>query len=86
MHIDFKITTWERVEIPPELEEVVTAKIKASVITCSNDIWDILNGDDCNCDIIDGTSQQMSLKENEGFATIEIFENNGDDPLYKNGE
>lgn len=86
MHVDFKITTWERVEVPPELEEVVTAKIKAGVITCSNDIWDILNGDDCNCNIIDGTSEQMSLDENDGFATIEIFDDTEQDPLYKNGE
>jgi hypothetical protein len=84
MHIDFKITTWERVEIPPEREEEILAKLKLGKIECSNDLWDINPGIDLTYETLDDTSVQMTTKENLSAPTIEVFKERGSDPIWHN--
>jgi hypothetical protein len=79
MHIDFKITTWERVEIPEEREEEVLAKIKSGEVECSNDLWDMDMNMDLTYETLDDCSVQMTPKENSLASTIEVFEHKGPD-------
>jgi len=44
MDFDFKITTWERVNVPQEKEQEILEAIKAGEITSSNDIFYYLEG------------------------------------------
>lgn len=83
MYIDFKITTWERVEIPEEREEEVLAKIKSGEVECSNDLWSMDMNMDLTYETLDDCSVQMTSKENSLAATIEVFKEKGE-PLWDN--
>lgn len=78
MHVDFKITTWERVEVPEGKEEEILQAIKDGKITSAEELcqYDPENIDGSehlvNCD------EQMSLEKNEGFSTIEVISNDSD--------
>jgi len=78
MHIDFKISTWERVEIPEEYEEEIRAKIKDGSITSANQVFNYETGDgiiaDLQCNKLDDTDEQLSVEENGGNSTIEVWE------------
>ena len=78
MQIDFKITTWERISVPQELEKQVIKAIQNEEITSADDLIEMF-GDDCfNEGIISDVSQQMSIEENDDNATIEIINDKGD--------
>jgi len=78
MQIDFKITTWERISVPQELQEAVTKAIASEEITCADDLFEMF-GDDCfNEGIIDDTSEQMTIEENDDNPTIEVLNDKGD--------
>ena len=70
MQIDFKITTWERITIPQELQEQVIKGIINEEITCSDDCF--------NEGILSDVSQQMTIEENDHNATIEVINDKGD--------
>jgi hypothetical protein len=90
MHIDFKITGWERVEIPEEMEEEVLSKIKDGTITTANDIFALPNANpdgSLRCDMLPDVTESMSVEENGGASTIEAFaDNQSGDLIFKNGE
>jgi hypothetical protein len=78
MQVDFKITTWERISIPQELEEQVIKGILNEEITCSDDLYEMF-GDDCfNEGILSDVSQQMTIEDNDHNATIEVLNDKGD--------
>ena len=78
MQIDFKITTWERISVPQELEEQVIKAIQNEEITNADDLFELF-GDECfNEGILSDVSQQMSIEENDDNATIEIINDKGD--------
>ena len=78
MQIDFKITTWERISVPQELQEAVTKAIANEEITCADDLIEMF-GDDCfNEGILSDVSQQMTIEENDHNATIEVLNDKGD--------
>jgi hypothetical protein len=78
MQIDFKITTWERISVPQELQEAVTKAIANEEITCADDLIEMF-GDDCfNEGILSDVSQQMTIEENDDNATIEVINDKGD--------
>ena len=78
MQIDFKITTWERITVPKELEQEVIKAIASEEITCADDLIEMF-GDDCfNEGILSDVSQQMSIEENDHNATIEVPNDKGD--------
>ena len=78
MQVDFKITTWERISIPQELQEQVIKGILNEEITCSDDLYEMF-GDDCfNEGILSDVSQQMTIEENDHNATIEVLNDKGD--------
>ena len=78
MQIDFKITTWERISVPQELEGQVIKAIQNEEITNADDLFELF-GDECfNEGILSDVSQQMSIEENDDNATIEIINDKGD--------
>lgn len=78
MQIDFKITTWERITVPKELEQEVIKAIASEEITCADDLIEMF-GDDCfNEGILSDTSESMDIGQNDGNATIEVLNDKGD--------
>jgi len=84
MYIDFKITTWERVEIPQELEAVVKNELAQGNITSAIDLFDL--DDSMKCEKLPDFDEPMSPEENGGQPTIEAYMDKGSDKtFYKNG-
>lgn len=87
MDFDFKITTWERVTVSEDQEEKVLQAIKEGKIESAEDVFNFLaeEGDmNVECRKLDDCDEQMTVEENGGSATIEVFD--GLKPIYKNGE
>ena len=86
MHVDFKITTWERVEIPEDNKAEVLEAIKSGKVSTANDIFDQFPNLDISCNKMDDVDEQMSPEENGGSSTIEVFEEKGADDIWSNGD
>jgi len=84
MHVDFKVTTWERVEIPAEHEAEIMEAISNGKITSANDIFEQFPSDELTCDKLDDVDEQMTPEENGGCNTIEAFD--GRELLWGNGD
>lgn len=90
MQIDFKITTWERIEIEDNaLLEEIKSKLEDGTIHSSNSLIDYCNNNNINCEymgIILETEHQLTPEENNGEVTIEILSDNGPavDTIWKN--
>ena len=79
MKVDFKITTWERVEVPEEFQAQIIKGLEDGTITSSNDIFaitdDLNDGNGgCNYSIIAEVEEQMTVEENGGCSTIEVVD------------
>jgi hypothetical protein len=71
-HIDFKITSWERVQVSDDKVEEIISKIKSGEISSSEDLIELtINSEYLG--IIDDTTEQMTIEENDGQSTIEIL-------------
>jgi hypothetical protein len=81
MKFEFKITTWERVEVPEEKEQEILQLIKEGKITSSNEIFD--HCPEASFEIIPEVEEQMTPEENGDEATIEVSE--GNEFLFDNG-
>ena len=79
MHVDFKITTWERHELPDDLTPKEIAelerKITEGIITCHSDLEEEVG--DVNWEILAEAEEYMTPDENDGQATIEFHMENG---------
>ena len=76
MDFDFKVTTWERVSVPKEYEAEVLQAIKDGKVNSASDVWGIF--DDAEIKEADGVaSEQMTVEDNDGKATIEVIDNRG---------
>lgn len=88
MNVDFKITAWERVSIPDNRKEEVLKALKDGTISTANDLIDFLekkNETDYQYEgMVVESENQLSLELNEGFSTIEAFDDNG--IVYENGK
>jgi len=84
MHIDFKITTWERVEVPFELEIKISKKIKSGQIFSSTGLYEEFTDELDPCEILPEVEQQLDPLYNEGSSTIEVWEN--EKIIWKNGK
>ena len=80
MKVDFKITTWESVEVPKEMEREVLTKLESGEITSANDLCELLG---CSSEKIHDVDEQMTPEENEGSSTIEVQENG--EYIFHNG-
>lgn len=87
MNFDFKITTWERVNVSEEHEDIVLEAIKSGEISSAADVFDFLadKGDmNVETNTILETDEQMTVEENGGSSTIEVMDEGK--IIYKNGE
>ena len=81
MEIHFKITTWERIKIPEGYESKVKELLEKGYITCGDDIYEWFSDNDENaynslvCETVLDCNEQMTLEENDGESTIEVYEN-----------
>ena len=88
MQVDFKVTTWERINVPSEHEEKVIEKLQNGEIQNANDLSEYLESLDCwgvYDGILEETSEQMSVEENDGCSTIEAIDDGGID-IWKNSK
>lgn len=77
MHVDFKITTWERVEFDEEHNEAVRQAVIDGKITSANELIDFLadRGDgNFTCEKLTDVDEQMTVEENGGCSTVEVWE------------
>jgi hypothetical protein len=76
MKFDFKITCWERVSVPQEHSQKVLDAIASGKVENSSDVYDLLDDieQDLSCEKIVDTDSAMSVTENGGNSTIEVYE------------
>jgi len=76
MDFDFKVTTWERVNVPEELEEAVLKAVESGRIETSNELCDWLTNNghevDIEYEIIPEVEEAITVEENGGCSTIEV--------------
>lgn len=85
MYLDFKITAWERVYIPEEIQEEVIQKLKSGEIRTKVDALNHFKKEGAVFDDTIGI-ETMCLEENRGHSTIEFIGEFNDIPLFKNGK
>lgn len=84
MYIDFKITTWERAEI--NHEEDKQAILEAIANKKLNSFEDFANLQlDCGWETLTDVSENITPEENDGFATLEVF-NDENENIHANGK
>ncbi len=77
MYLDYKCTVWRRIHIPDDKndKEYILYKLKQGAEPLFTD---------AEYETLYDTSEDMTVDENGGSSTIELF--NGDELLFKNGE
>ena len=89
MYIDFKVTAWERIYIKNRNKKNIIDNLLNGKIKSSNDIYNIEDieniEEDCTFENVSDGNIQMSLEENKGKSTIEVYDDNGV-LIYKNGK
>jgi hypothetical protein len=89
MYVDFLIQTWERVWIPEEMETEVVEKVKSGEITQSSEIFDLHQQYEGIAELslsqLIDTERTVSVEENKGWATIEIFDGE-EEAVFRNGK
>ena len=83
MYLDFKISAWERVYIPKELEEEVLQDLKNGAILTSNDVIHAFEEKGVEFDSMIGL-ETLVPHDNDGQFTIEFLEDDGDTPIFRN--
>lgn len=90
MHIDFKVTMWERIYIPKGQEEKIKELVKKGYITNGDDLyqWFVDNDEEQGQNLVTetlyDTSKHLTPEENDGENTIEAFLDNK--IIYENGK
>ena len=90
MHIDFKVTIWERICVPKPLQQKVKELIKKGHFKSADDLYhwlDDINDDEEQKEIFKNemlfdTTEQLTPEENNGEPTIEAFID--DNIVYEN--
>ena len=86
IHIDQKITTWERFSIDEEHREELEKFLKENPEADGADLFDWAhhNGLDPYCETLDEVSEIISPKENGGQSTLEVTCNQ--ETIYTNAK
>jgi hypothetical protein len=87
MNIDFKVTDWERIEIPEKLEKQVMTEIKNNKINNSDDLQMFFDKHDfvLSIDSINSPTESMTPEENGGCSTVEVFNESDGNIIWQNG-
>ena len=83
-HLDFKITSWKRVFVPDDKIQETIEKLKTG---CCDEPYDLIMEDGYFESTSDGDQaceEPMLPDENDGFATQELYNTDGD-LIYHNG-
>lgn len=85
-YCDFLIKVWERIKISDEIKDDFLLKLKEGKINDSDDALGIYSIDllDCPETLLD-TAETMSMEENLGEPTIEMFNDDGEG-IFDNGQ
>jgi len=77
MHIDYKCTVWRRIHIPDDKNDkgYILEKLKKGTEPLLTD---------AEYETLYDTSEELTVKENGGSSTIELFDE--DELIFKNGE
>ena len=77
IHIDTKVTLWERFSIRDEHREALELFLKENPEATYLELyhWAADNDGDPTTESIDGTEEHMTKEENGGFYTLEILQN-----------
>ena len=95
MHIDFKISTWERAQVPEGMEDKVLQACKEGKINTVNELNDFVKELDNTDEFIDWETledvvEYLTLEDNGYDATIEVFDENvnrtSSGPIWTNAE
>jgi phosphomannomutase len=88
MYVDFKVTVWERVWIPEDMEPEVKELVENGEIQTAQDIFDLHETyDDIaspTASYIDETEEYIDVDTNNGHSTIEIIDETGS-TVFRNG-
>tara|TARA_R110000765_G_scaffold228346_1_gene332002 strand:- start:299 stop:553 length:255 start_codon:yes stop_codon:yes gene_type:complete len=84
MQVDFKITTWERVEVEEDSIEEVQKAIESGAVTSAEQLVSEFNGVSFT-GTVDETDEQLTVEENGGCSTIEILASDGE-TIWENGK
>lgn len=78
MHLDYKCTIWRRIHIPDDKNDkgYILEKLKQGVEPLFTD---------AEYETLYDTSEDMTVEENGGCSTIELFDFEGE-LIFKNGE
>lgn len=78
MYLDYKCTVWRRIHIPDSKndKEYILHKLKEGAEPLFTD---------AEYETLYDTSKDMTVEENEGCSTIELFDFEGE-LIFKNGE
>lgn len=74
-HVDFKITTWERIELKDSQVEQVEKLIKEGKVSSASDMWSYFN--EISCFKLSEVDEPMTVEENQGNPTVELFDADG---------
>jgi hypothetical protein len=81
-YLEQKITAWERYHFSVEADSLEAAKAEAIIEANENDLDNI-----DSIEILDYTNTEMSVEDNGGYATMEIFHpEDRSIPFYRNGK
>ena len=83
MYVDFKVTSWERVEIPEGKEAEFKALIESGEITSAEIMFQ--TDEDLYCEKLHDTDEQMIPEDNGGCSTIDVLDEDGE-TIWKNAE
>lgn len=83
MYVDFKVTTWERVEISDNDIEAVKEMLESGEVETANELMEAIDG--TYEGVIPEMDSMVSVEANGGWATIEMKEK-GKDPIFVNGK
>ena len=83
MHLDFKITTWERAIVEKEDQEIVLKAIKDGKLKTQGE-FDNLDIEALSWETMTDVSEYMLPSENDSRSTVEVYDDN-DKKIYVNG-
>jgi hypothetical protein len=86
VYIDFKIATWERVNIDDETFDIIKPLLENGVIKDSSELIDYCakNNSEYRFDgVIMECDHQMTVEENGGNSTIEVY-GDSSEVIWKN--
>lgn len=82
MHVDFKITTWERVYVPDGKEDEFMELLKNRSIESAFDMF--IQDENCWIERVDEADEQMTPEENGGCSTLEVYLDKCTEPVFTN--